>query len=494
MGLNIAVTLYKYSMDDHHTYCLSVLKFIIFDWILIETSRFLQSLSIMGLNIAVTLYKYSMDDHHTYCLSVLKFIIFDWILIETSRFLQSLPILGLNSVVTLYNIAWMITILTVAMAARYDLIKCINAGPEHKVWKLKVHVIRLWIVSHFANSGVKAPIEMVVLDEEGDTIQCSIKGIFVPIFEGLLAEGNIHEFRINFKRDTNVRPVQDSSVSLNGFNFVPFKKIHAESKEDGYLVDVIGQLASKGNLVEFTRDGKPSSYITIELDDLEGGQKLRVTLWQTLAFNLIKYLEEHPCLTYVVILQMDKMKFYSGVMGVSNIIYNSKLFINVEFPAARNFFTRVNKLDPVDEQSIMLLICDQPVSIEEDFLRLSVYKIIAEIKEHNQDAVFVTVGTIKEVETEFGWWYKGCKKCRRGLRELEKRYFCPNCVEDYGFYVLRLLQVKKQCVEKLVPHLIFSVYNPVKIKGSNYLCMVYTVPRMELNRKILLLIIVNNVR
>ncbi|RYR30557.1 hypothetical protein Ahy_B01g055300 [Arachis hypogaea] len=88
-----------------------------------ETSRFLQSLPILGLNCAVTLYKYSMDDHHTYCLSV-------------------------------------------AMAARYDLIKCINAGPEHKVWKLKVHVIRLWTVSHFANSGVKAPIEMVVLDEE----------------------------------------------------------------------------------------------------------------------------------------------------------------------------------------------------------------------------------------------------------------------------------------------------------------------------------------
>ncbi|RYR07813.1 hypothetical protein Ahy_B05g075263 [Arachis hypogaea] len=460
-----------------------------------ETSRFLQSLSILGLNSAVTLYKYSMDDHHTYCSNG-----------QTSRFLQSLPILGLNSVVTLYNIAWMITILTVAMAARYDLIKCINAGPEHKVWKLKVHVIRLWTVSHFANSGVKAPIEMIVLDKEGDTIQCSIKGIFVPIFEGLPAEDNVyvvtnfaialntikfkptrHEFRINFKRNTNVRPVQDSSVLLNGFNFVPFKKIHAKSKEDGYLVDVIGQLASKGNLVEFTRDGNPSSYIMIELDDLEGGQKLRVTLWQTLTFNLIKYLEEHPCLTYVVILQMGKMKFYR-VMGVSNINYNSKLFINIEFLAARNFFTRMNKLDPVDGQSIILLVYDQPVSIEKDSLRLLVYKTIAEIKEHNQNVVFVTAGTIKEVETEFGWWYKGCKKCRRGLRKLEKRYFCPNCVEDYVFYVPRLLQVKEQCVEKLVPHLIFSVYNPVKINGSNYLCIVYTVPRMELDRKILLLI------
>ncbi|QHN78424.1 Replication factor A protein [Arachis hypogaea] len=324
---------------------------------------------------------------------------------ETSRFLPSLPILWLNS--------------AVAMAARYDLIKYINADPEHKVWKLKVRVIRLWTVSHFANSRVKAPIEMVVLDEEGDTIQCSIKGIFVPIFEGLLAENNVyvvtnfavtlntikfkptrHEFRINFKRDTIVRLVQDSSVPLNGFNFILFKKIHAEYKKDGYLVDVIGQLASKGNLVEFTRDGKPSSYITIELDDLESGQKLRVTWWQTLAFNLLKYLEEHPCLTYVVILQMGKIKFYSGAMGVSNINYNSKLFINVEFSAAR--------------------------------ISLQVYKTIAEIKKHNQDAVFVTAGTIKEVETEFDWWYKGCKKCRRGLRELEKRYFCPIALKTTG--------------------------------------------------------------
>ncbi|XLU72060.1 hypothetical protein S245_031113 [Arachis hypogaea] len=328
-----------------------------------------------------------------------------------------------------------LAIFTNTGAEQYDLIKCINAGPTHK-----------------------APIEMVVLDEEGDTIQCTVKDIFVLIFEGLLAEGNVyvvtnfgvalntikfkltrHEFRIHFKRDTIVRLVQDSSVPLNGFNFVPFKTIQSESKEDDYLVDVIGQLASKDNLVKFTRDGKPSSYITIELDNLEGGHKLKVTLWQSFAFELLKYLEEHPCLTYVVILQMGKMKFYSGVMGVSNTNYNSKLFINVEFPAAKDFFTRVNKLDPVDGQGIMPLVCDQPVSDEEDFLRLSVYKTIAEIKEHNQDAVFVTAGTIKEVETEFGWWYKGCKKCRRDLRELEKRYFCPNCIRDYEFFEPRYI-------------------------------------------------------
>ncbi|QHO24077.1 uncharacterized protein DS421_12g369090 [Arachis hypogaea] len=62
---------------------------------------------------------------------------------------------------TLVVIMWQ-----VAMSARYDLIKCINAGPAHKVWKLKVRVIRFWTVSQFVKYGMKAPIEMVVLDEE----------------------------------------------------------------------------------------------------------------------------------------------------------------------------------------------------------------------------------------------------------------------------------------------------------------------------------------
>ncbi|XLT47016.1 hypothetical protein HN873_039620, partial [Arachis hypogaea] len=44
-----------------------------------------------------------------------------------------------------------------------------NTGVEqcsHKVWKLKVRVIRFWTVSQFVKYGMKAPIEMVVLDEE----------------------------------------------------------------------------------------------------------------------------------------------------------------------------------------------------------------------------------------------------------------------------------------------------------------------------------------
>ncbi|RYR33812.1 hypothetical protein Ahy_A10g048457 [Arachis hypogaea] len=190
------------------------------------------------------------------------------------------------------------------MAPRYDLIKRINAGPEHKVWKLIVRVIRFWTISHFANSGMKAPIEMVVLDKESLLAEGNvyIATNFVDALNTIKFKPTRYKVRIHFKRDTVVRPIQDSSIPLNGFNFVPFKK--------NFMQNVIGQLASKGNLVEFTRDEKPSSYITIELDGLEGRRKLRVTLWQSFALDLLKYLEEHSCLTYVVILQMDKIKSF----------------------------------------------------------------------------------------------------------------------------------------------------------------------------------------
>ncbi|RYQ87709.1 hypothetical protein Ahy_B09g095246 [Arachis hypogaea] len=250
---------------------------------------------------------------------------------------------------------------------------------------------------------------MVVLDKEGNTIQCTVKDIFVPIFEGLLAEGNVyvvtnfgvalntikfkstrHEFRIHFKRDTIVRPVS-----------LPLKVTWSSSH------------------------GTKSRQNFVPLFTLQA----LLFLIRSFAFDLLKYLDKHPCLIYVVIFQMGKMKFYSGVMGVSNINYNLKLFINVEFSVAKDFFlqgtvyrsvltiskfhkflfknARVNKLDHVDGQGIMPLVCDQPISVENDFLHLSVYKTIVEIKEHNQ--------------------------------ELEKRYFYSNCIKDYGFYVLRYI-------------------------------------------------------
>ncbi|KAJ1375280.1 Nucleic acid-binding, OB-fold [Sesbania bispinosa] len=100
------------------------------------------------------------------------------------------------------------------MASRYDLICNVNGGSEHKIWRIKVRVIRLW--------------------REG-RIQCTVKSIHVYLFENSINEGNVymlenlsvalnsgkykptmHEFRMFFKRETRVTLVEDSSIPLYG--------------------------------------------------------------------------------------------------------------------------------------------------------------------------------------------------------------------------------------------------------------------------------------
>ncbi|KAJ1376505.1 Nucleic acid-binding, OB-fold [Sesbania bispinosa] len=78
------------------------------------------------------------------------------------------------------------------MASRYDLICNVNGGSEHKIWRIKVRVIRLWRSSYFKDNNNKPMIELVVLDEQGGRIQCTVKSIHVYLFENSINEGNVY--------------------------------------------------------------------------------------------------------------------------------------------------------------------------------------------------------------------------------------------------------------------------------------------------------------
>ncbi|KAJ1398436.1 Nucleic acid-binding, OB-fold [Sesbania bispinosa] len=181
------------------------------------------------------------------------------------------------------------------MASRYDLICNVNGGSEHKIWRIKVRVIRLWRSSYFKDNNNKPMIELVVLDEQGGRIQCTVKSIHVYLFENSINEGNVymlenlsvalnsgkykptmHEFRMFFKRETRVTLVEDSSIPLYGFSFVPFVEILNETKDDRRLVDVLGVVTGKGNLIEFKKEGKSCNYVVIELENIEYSIQLRV--------------------------------------------------------------------------------------------------------------------------------------------------------------------------------------------------------------------------
>ncbi|KAJ1378390.1 hypothetical protein SESBI_47922 [Sesbania bispinosa] len=294
------------------------------------------------------------------------------------------------------------------MASRYDLICNVNGGSEHKIWRIKVRVIRLWRSSYFKDNNNKPMIELVVLDEQGGRIQCTVKSIHVYRIENSINEGNVymlenlsvalnsgkykptmHEFRMFFKRETRVTLVEDSSIPLYDFSFVPFVEILNETKDDRRLVDVLGVVTGKGNLIEFKKEGKPCNYVVIELENIEGGLKLRCTLWEDYAFMFLKHLEDHPSQSYVVVLQFAKMKNFKGIQ-----------------------FSQLS-----DHASWTL---------EEEFLKRGVYKSIADLKEVTQD-----------IESEYNWCYRACKKCSLGLKLDGSMFYCKKCVTHYSTFVTR---------------------------------------------------------
>ncbi|KAJ1387997.1 hypothetical protein SESBI_39458 [Sesbania bispinosa] len=77
------------------------------------------------------------------------------------------------------------------MASRYDLICNVDGGSEHKIWRIKVRVIRLWRSSYFKDNNNKPMIELVVLDEQGGHIQCTVKSIHVYLLRIVSTKGEV---------------------------------------------------------------------------------------------------------------------------------------------------------------------------------------------------------------------------------------------------------------------------------------------------------------
>ncbi|RYQ83613.1 hypothetical protein Ahy_B10g102367 [Arachis hypogaea] len=230
-----------------------------------------------------------------------------------------------------------------------------------------------------------------------------------------------------------------------------------------YFSNVIGLLTAKGDIIEFTKNGKKSNYIVLELDDIQLGLKLIpsniysnfchrlascyeegflkvydlhylnqgkgkicCTLWE-IATKLVKHIEEQPTSKYILIVQFAKFNLFKGTMGISNTTHNSILYINANFQAVKDFRKSVI-MSGVPPPNQLSQIATEPVySIEEDLINNSIYKSISELKECIENGSFVTIRTGVAINPKNGWWYKSCKLCFHSLKEAKNSYDCAKC-------------------------------------------------------------------
>ncbi|MED6222716.1 hypothetical protein PIB30_067069 [Stylosanthes scabra] len=173
------------------------------------------------------------------------------------------------------------------MVMCYDLLSKLDESSKSQSYNIKVRVLKKSIAQG-EHKYQKPMLEMVVMDSEGFHIQCSIRNPLRRFYEADIIEGKVysitkfllatndqkykpttHACRIYFKRDTQMKLVNDVNFLETIFNFVPNEAILCHGNAQSHLIDVMGLLTGKGNTIEFMRNGKTCIYVILELDDMK---------------------------------------------------------------------------------------------------------------------------------------------------------------------------------------------------------------------------------
>ncbi|GKA89109.1 replication protein A 70 kDa DNA-binding subunit B [Tanacetum coccineum] len=189
--------------------------------------------------------------------------------------------------------------------------------------------------------------------------------------------------RLSFMSNTKVEPCTDFNGFLYGFDFKGYKSITSLKQEEEDQFDVIGHVVACEDLDNYDKNGKSSKKKPLTLVDHEGN-KLQCTLWSAFAQQFSDFLS--TCSDYgkiIMVFQLAMMKMWDDKMCVQNGYHGTKLFVfDGSVPIMKKEF------NDVKENSMRTLRCGTGVTS-------------------------VIMGTIIAIHEEEGWWYIGCKVCKK---------------------------------------------------------------------------------
>ncbi|XLT72247.1 hypothetical protein HN873_028673, partial [Arachis hypogaea] len=164
-----------------------------------------------------------------------------------------------------------------------------DINPTKLGWNLVVGVVRLYELCSQSNPADVYSLEMVLQDEQGDRIHCSIPKANIVVFKTLIRENGIysmrnfivkgnnnfvkttgHKYKLNFYLKTCVSRLPSDTFHLNPFSYVPLPEIEAMVGMNRiHLLDFIGQVVGKENAQDMvTKSGQQSKCIALYLEDL----------------------------------------------------------------------------------------------------------------------------------------------------------------------------------------------------------------------------------
>ncbi|KAL4288591.1 hypothetical protein AHAS_Ahas19G0301500 [Arachis hypogaea] len=230
-----------------------------------------------------------------------------------------------------------------------------------------------------------------------------------------------HEFKLVFLHRTTVVAVDEDIIPKTCFNMFPFSELLNMTQDYDFLVGVIGLLTSVGEEKEYAKEGKIVKMIVLELTlkDLT----VRCALFGDYVNQVNHFLASGYVEQPVVVIQLAKVKFFRGQVGLQNVMYATQILFNPDLPEVVEFRQRCNGTQP-------LFIANEGkvVSLEDDFIRLTRKCTIEELQDNNQEGSFIIFGTIQGIVEDRGWWYSACV-CGKGIYPQNGAYYCDFCLK-----------------------------------------------------------------
>ncbi|XP_025604762.1 uncharacterized protein [Arachis hypogaea] len=314
--------------------------------------------------------------------------------------------------------------------------------PPREAWRLKVRVLRTWIVPSFGNHEVANSMVIVLVDGDSNKIQATVKKQLINRFKESIIEGQTyrmsyfsvvpnqgnyraaeHEFKLVFLNHTTVIPVPDDDIPKTCFSFCPFDELLKMTEDYVYLVDVISLLTSVGEEKEYVKDAKVMKMIVLELSSKE--LTIRCALFGEYVDEVHRFLGSGYMEQSVVVIQLAKVKFFRGQVGLQNIMHATRLFFNPDLSEVVDFKNSMIDQGINGTQPLFIANEGKGVSLEDDFMRLTRRCTIDELHD-KEEGSFVVFGFVRSIVDEGPWWYSACV-CGKSIQPQCGAYYCDFC-------------------------------------------------------------------
>ncbi|KAG2582025.1 hypothetical protein PVAP13_6KG051005 [Panicum virgatum] len=305
-------------------------------------------------------------------------------------------------------------------------------------WNIKVRVIRIWESINFATDELMS-LDMILMDEHGDTIRATIWKNLIDSYKPKIIEGSIYALS-NFKvqEDARYHPVKNlfkvvfvyntNVQALDADLFASRDTLLERKNIDKQCSDVIGLLTKIKKLesriiMKNTANPRKRDIREIELL-ISKDDTVRITLWGHLAHSLNEdVVGKHT----VVIVTSTMVEGLQGTLSLKST-NGTRLYIDLDIPETWKLIDSV----PYEETVPKLMEVDKSTkgTIQEQmFYNRRTLQDITQMRHDNptdQDFVFTSKATIERLENS-SWWYMSCNGCNKMCTKVDGKYHCRKC-------------------------------------------------------------------